>query len=108
MDHSDPMIARSGDIDRGVYGSRRGNKLEIGKALDDVAGQWGALTHHTDDVKGQEPLNHGIWIGKVVLKYNDIRSIAEHRPIGALKRHVLVVVQNRDLVFLHWYPSRGD
>jgi hypothetical protein len=33
------MIARSGDIDRRVSKSRRGNELEIGKALNDVAGQ---------------------------------------------------------------------
>jgi len=44
----------------------------------------------------------------VVLKYGDVRSIAEHRPIGALKRHILVIVQNSDLVLLHWHPFRGD
>ncbi len=108
MDYCDPMIAGSGDVDRRVYRSRRGDELEIGKALDDDAGQWGSLTHDTDDVKRQQPPNHGIWIGKVVLKYGNIRSLADCRPIGAVKRHVLVVVQNSDLVFLHWPPSCGN
>ena len=108
MNYCDPMIAGSGDIDRRVYRSRRGDELEIGKALDDDAGQWGPLTHDTDDVKRQQALNHGIWIGKVVLKYGNIRSVAECRPIGALKRYVLVVIQNSDLVFLHKHPSRGN
>ena len=31
-------FARGGDIDRCVYRARRGNELEIGKALNDVAG----------------------------------------------------------------------
>src|SRR5437016_11982882 len=102
------MIARGGDIDRRVYKSRRGNELEIGKALNDVAWQRGPLSHDTNDIKRQQPLNHGVRIGEVVLKYGDVRSIAEYRPVGALKRHILVIVQNSDLVFLHWHPSRGD
>ena len=107
MNHCDPMIARGGDIDRRVSRSRRGNELEIGKALNDVAGQRGPLAHDTNDIKRQQPLNHGVRIGEVVLKYGDVRSIAEHRPIGALKRHILVIVQNSDLVLLHWHPSRS-
>src|SRR5216684_8632101 len=105
--YSDPMIASGGDIDRRVYRSRRGNELEIGKALNDVAGQWRPLAHDTYDIKRQQPLNHGVRIGEVVLKYSDVRSIAEHRPIGALKRHILVIVQNSDLVLLHWHASRS-
>src|ERR1700726_4164651 len=100
------MAARGGDIDRRVYRSRRGNELEIGKALNDVAGQRGPLAHATNDIKRQQPLNHGVRIGEVVLKYGDVRSIAEHRPIGALKRHILVIVQNSNLELVHWYPSR--
>ncbi len=34
-------------------------------------------------------INHGLWIGEVVLKYGDVRSITEQRPISALKRHIL-------------------
>src|SRR5258707_1555049 len=108
VNHCDPTIASAGDIDRRVSRSRRGNELEIRKALNDVAGQRGPLAHDTNDVKRQQPLNHGVRIGEVVLKYGDVRSIAEHRPIGALKRHILVIVQNSDLVLLHWHPSRGD
>src|SRR6266699_2619428 len=100
--------ARGAGIDRRVSRSRRGNELEIGKALNDVAGQRGPLAHDTNDIKRQQPLNHGVRIGEVVLRYGDVRSIAEHRPIGALKRHILVIVQNSDLVLLHWHPSRGD
>ena len=73
-----------------------------------MAGQWGPLSHDTNDIKRQQALNHGVRIREVVLKYVDVRSIVEHRPIGALKRHILVIVQNSDLVLLHWYPSRGD
>src|SRR5712672_2734720 len=102
------MIGCGGEIDRRVSSSRRGNELEIGKALNDVAGQRGPLAHDTNDIKRQQPLNHGVWIGEVVLKYGDVRSIAKHRPIGGLKRHILVIVQNCDLVLLHWHPSRGD
>src|ERR1700688_5279813 len=107
VDHSDPMIARGGDIDRRVSKSRRGNEFEIGKALNDVAGQRGPLAHDTNDIKRQQPLNHSVRIGEMVLKYGDVRSVAEHRPIGALKRHILVIVQNSDLVLVHWYPSRS-
>src|SRR3989454_2455412 len=102
VNHCDPMIARGGDIDRHVYRSRRGNELEIGQALNDVAGQRGPLAHDTNHIKRQQPLNHGVWIGEVVLKYGDVRSITEHRPIGAFKRRILVIVQNSDLVLLHW------
>src|SRR6202040_3711972 len=104
VNHCDPMLVRGGYIDRRVYGSRRGNELEIGKALNDVAGQRGPLAHDTNDIKSQQPLNHGLRIGEVVLKYGDIRSITEHRPICALKRHILVIIQNSDLVLLHWLP----
>src|SRR5260370_23847325 len=100
VNHCDPTIASAGDIDRRVSRSRRGNELEIGKALNDVAGQRGPLAHDTNDFKRQQPLNYGVRIGKVVLKYGDVRSIAEHRPIGALKRYILVIVQNSDLVLL--------
>jgi len=31
----------------------------------------------------------------MVLKYANVRSIAEHRPIGTLKRHILVIVQKQ-------------
>jgi hypothetical protein len=76
------MFAGSGDVDRRLYRSRRGDELEIGKALDDDARQWGSLTHDTDDVERQQALNHGIWIGKMVVKYGDIRPITQYRPIG--------------------------
>src|SRR5580704_4114868 len=101
------MITRGGDVDRGICGSSRGNQLEIGKALDDFAGQRGPLAHDTNDIKRQQPLNHGIRIGEVVLKHGDVSSITQHRPIGALKRRILVIVQNSDLAFLHGYPSRA-
>ena len=58
---------------------------------------------------------------EVILKYRDIGSIAEHGPISALKRYILVVVQDRDFVFhgstqmslsldpligeYHWHPD---
>ncbi len=102
------MIARSGDIDRRVSRSGRGNELEIGKPLNDVAGQRGPLAHNANDIKRQQPLYHGVWIGEVVVKYGDVRSIVEHRPIGTLQRHILVIVQNSDLELFHWHPSRGD
>ena len=102
------MIARGGHIGRRVSSPRRRYELEIGKALNDVAGQRCPLAHDTNDIKRQQPLNHGVRFGEVVLKYGDVRSIAEHRPIDAFKRDILVIVQNSDLVLLHWYPSRGD
>src|ERR1700694_4695468 len=107
VNHGDPMIAGGGDIDRRVSRSRRGDELEIGKALNDVAGQRGPLAHDTNDIKRQQPLNHSVRVGEMVLKYGDVRSIAEHRPIGALKRHSLVIVQNSDLELVHWYPSQS-
>src|SRR5258706_16454781 len=108
VNQCDPMIARGLDIDRRVSRSCRSNEFEIGKALNDLAGQRRPLAHETNDIKRQQPLNHGIRIGEVVMKYGDVRSLAEHRPIGTLKRRILVIVQNSDLVLLHWHPSRGD
>ena len=84
-DHCDPAFARSGDVDRRLYRSRRGDELEIGKALDDDARQRGSLTHDTDDVERQQALNHGIWIGKMVVKYGDIRPITRYRPNGGFQ-----------------------
>src|SRR5882672_11242672 len=77
VNHCDPVLARSGDIDRRVSVPRRGNEPEIGKALNDVARQRGPLAHDAYDFKRQQPLNHGVRIGEVVLKYGDIRSMAE-------------------------------
>src|ERR1700716_3384935 len=57
VNYCDPMIAGSSKVDRRVCRSRRGDELEIGEALDDAARQWGPLTHDTDDVKRQQPLN---------------------------------------------------
>ena len=59
------------------------------------------------DIKRQQPLNHGIRIGEVVLKHGDVSSITQHRPIGALKRRILVIVQNSDLAVRHGYPFRA-
>jgi hypothetical protein len=98
------MIACGSHIDRRVSGSRRGNELEVGKPCNDVAGQLGPLAHDANNIKRQQPLSHGVRIVEVVLKHSDVRSIAEHRPIGALKRYILIVVQNSDLVLLHWHP----
>jgi hypothetical protein len=63
VDHCDPMIARGGDIDRRAHSSRRGNELEMGKALNDVTGQRGPLAHDANDLKRQQSLNHGLRIG---------------------------------------------
>src|SRR5258708_38528604 len=41
----DPAIGSRNHVDRGVSRSRRGNELEIGKALNDVPRQRGPLTH---------------------------------------------------------------
>jgi hypothetical protein len=98
------MVACGGDIDRRVSSSRRGNELEVGKALNHVARQRGPLAHDTNDIKRQQPLNHGLRICEMVLKYSDICSMAEYRPIGALNRRILVIVQNSNLVLLHCNP----
>src|SRR5258708_20391443 len=105
VNDGDPMIARGVDIDRGVSRSRRGDELELGKALNDVAGQRGSLAHDANDIKRQQPLNQGVGIGEVVLKYGDVCSIAQYRPIGVIERPILVIVQNSDLLLLHSYPS---
>jgi hypothetical protein len=76
------------------------------KTFDDVARQRGPLAHDTNDIKRQQPFNHGLRIGEVVLKNGDVRSLAEYRPIGALKRRILVIVQNSNLVRFHGIHSR--
>src|SRR5467141_3890313 len=45
VNHWDPMIGCGGEIDRRVSRARRGNELEIGKALNEVGGQRGPLAH---------------------------------------------------------------
>src|SRR5260370_41795554 len=102
------MLARGVHIERRVYRSRRGKEPGDGEGLNDVEGHGWPLAHDTNDVKRLQPLNQGVRVGEVVLEHREVRLIAEHRPIGALKRHILVIVQNSDLVLLHWYPSRGD
>src|SRR6266404_5930987 len=44
----------------------------------------------------------------MTLRGSEVRSVAQYRPIGAIKRHILVIVQKSDLVLLHWHSSRGD
>src|SRR5437870_4223883 len=75
VNHCDPMIARGLDIDRRISRSRRGNELEIGKALNDVAGQRGPLAHDTNDIKRQKPLDESVWLGNVVVKNSDLGSL---------------------------------
>src|SRR6202051_1087806 len=104
VNYCDPTVAGGSDIDRRVSSSRRGNELEIGKTLNDAARQRGALAHDANDIKGEQPLNHGLRIGDVVLKYGDVCAMAEYRPIGTLKRRILVIVQNSNLVPRHWHP----
>src|SRR4029077_20964375 len=79
VNYCDPMIAGGGDIDRRVSSSRRGNELEIGKTLNYVTRQRGPLAHDTNDIERQQPLNYGLPIGEVVLKYDDVCSMAEYR-----------------------------
>src|ERR1700730_7272782 len=99
MENNDPALASRNDVDRRVYRPRRGDELQIGQVHDDVARERGAFTHYADDVKGKQALDHGICIVHVILKYSDIGSTAEHGPISALERYILVVVQDRDFVF---------
>src|SRR5713226_9637519 len=75
VNHWDPMSARGGDIDRRVSSSRRGNELEIGKALNDVAGQRGPLAHCANDIERQKPLDESGWLGNVVVKNSDLGSL---------------------------------
>src|SRR5438309_7808390 len=62
VNHCDPTIARGGDIDRRVSRSRGGDELEIGKALNDVAGQRGPLAHDADHVERPEELDDFVGI----------------------------------------------
>src|SRR5882724_11732946 len=82
--------------------------LRLGRRSMTLRGNGNRSRNDTNDIKRQQPLNQGVRIGEVVLKYGDVRSIAEHRPIGALKRHLLVIVQSSDLALLHWHPPPGD
>ena len=41
------------------------------------------------------------------MKIRRPRRFTEYRPSGALKRHILVIVQNSDLVFRNWRLSRA-
>src|SRR2546426_10941562 len=104
MGNRDPAICCCSDVDRRIYGPRRADELEIGEALDDAARERGPLTHDADDIERKEPSYHGIGVVDVILKHGDVRAVAEHRPVGALERCVLIVVQNGDLVSLHPAP----
>jgi len=81
--------------------------LRLGRRSITLPGHWGPLAHDTNDIKREQPCNHGLRIDEVVLKYGDVDSIAKHRPIGAFKRHVLVIVQNSDLVPFISAPPAG-
>ncbi len=104
MGNRDPVICCCSDVDRRIDGPGRADEFEIGEALDDAARERGALTHDADDIERKEPSYDAIGVVDVILKYGDVRPIAEHRPVGALKRYVLIVVQNGDLVSLHPAP----
>src|SRR6202011_1513692 len=78
------------------------------QAIQQLGRHRGSLPHDAENIKGNQTSSERLQLGDMVLKYGDVCSIAEYRPIGALKRHILVIVQNSDLVLLHWHPSRGD
>src|SRR4029077_18594125 len=80
------------------------DELEIGEALDDGARKGGPLTHDADDIERKEPSYTRIRVVGGILKHGDVRAIVEHRPVGALERRGLIVVQNGDLVSLHRAP----
>jgi len=72
------MPTRSGDIDRTAFPDPlEAMKLEIGKALNGCCGWQGEARDNANDIKRLQPLNHGVRIGKVVLNYGDVGSIAE-------------------------------
>src|SRR5260370_817817 len=52
--------------------------------------------------------NKGRGRGGGVRKAGNAPPMGEPRPTGALSRHILIIVQNSDLVLLHWHPSCGD
>jgi len=56
----------------------------------------------------QQPLKHGVRIGEVVMEYGDVRSLAKHRPSALSSATFWLIIQNSDLVLLHWHPSRSD
>ena len=66
-----------------------------------IARQGGPLAHDTNDIKRQQPLNHGLSIGEVVLKYGNVRSVSEHRPISTPQRNILVIVKNGNPALFH-------
>jgi len=100
MDYCDPMIAGSGDVDRRVTGPVEAMSLRW-EGVDDDAGQWGSLTHeHRRCQKGSNDQSRHLGRqGGSEYAISARSRIATNRRV---KRHVLVVVQNSDLVFLHW------
>ena len=68
--------------------------FRLGRRSSSSAVNRGSLPHDAENIKGKQASSERLQLGDMVLKYGDVRSIAEHPPIGALKRHILVIVQN--------------
>jgi len=65
MGNHDPAIAAANDVDRGVYRPRRGDELQIGQALDDVA-RYGVRSRITQMMSKEASADHGICIVQVI------------------------------------------
>ena len=93
----DSVLLGSGEVDRGVERSGGRNHLEVGQTINNVARQRCSLPHDADHVVRQQPVDHGVGIGEVVVEDRDVGSGSDRRPVGHTHRDVLVIVENRNL-----------
>ncbi len=100
-----PTAARPGDgdalrahrihVDRAAAYAGHGEEAQLRQAPHQRGREGGALAHRHQDVELLQRLRRLILAGEGVVKERDLRLGAQPRPIGALLRHTLPVVEHR-------------
>jgi len=91
------MIACGGDIDTDAFTAPvDAMRLEIWKALDDTARQRRSLERLTQTHQKDSNVNHCVRRGDMVLKYHNVRSIADHWTVRQSQARIILVSANSD------------
>jgi hypothetical protein len=93
----DAVFPGGPDVDGSVERPGGGDHLQPWQALDYATRKRCALTHHAHHIERRQPVHDGILVGDVIVEDGDVGARRHLRPVGHAQRHILVVVEDRDL-----------
>ena len=92
-----PLARARLDIHHGVRGARDADHAELREAADQSLGKGGALAHGQENVEIFQRAGGLVLRTESIGKKHKLRSSGKSRPVGALSRHVLPIIENRNL-----------